>query len=109
MSQGSGLSLWFQNAKRGIEHFGNSFGHFPFISHESKKLVTSVLKAWGENTTLLNNCGPCQIKKIKKYPQKVQESCFVSMEEIHFKLYKKYKRRRRYSTPLKIAELLYKK
>ena len=28
----------------------------------------------------------------QKYPQKVQESCFVGVEEIHFKLYKRYQK-----------------
>ena len=86
--------------RRGIEHPRNSFGHFPFISHESKKLVTSVLRAWeeegggGGDTTLLNNWGGVSKKNNnnKKYPQKVQEFCFVSMEEIHFKLYKWYQK-----------------
>ena len=44
----------------------------------------------GDTTQLNNWGGASQIKEIKKYPQRVQESCFVGMEEIHFKLYKRY-------------------
>ena len=48
----------------------------------------------GGDTTLLNNGGGVSKKNNnnKKYPQKVQESCFVGMEEIHFKLYKRYQK-----------------
>ena len=44
----------------------------------------------GDTTQLNNWGGTTQIKEIKKYPQRVQETCFVGMEEIHFKLYKRY-------------------
>ena len=46
----------------------------------------------GDTTQLNNWGGASQIKEIKKYPQRVQESCFVGMEEIHFKLYKRYQK-----------------
>ena len=51
--------------------------------------------------TLLNNWGATHIKNFKKYPYKVQESCFVSMEEIHLKLYKRYQKEEKILDPFK--------
>ena len=55
----------------------------------------------GDTTQLNNWGGTSQIKEIKKYPQRVQESCFVSMEEIHFKLYKRYQKEEEILDPFK--------
>ena len=61
----------------------------PALSDSPVMLVANVLREWGEgggegDTTLLNNWGASQIKKI--------QSCFDGMEGIHFNPYEVTKR-----------------
>ena len=60
------------------------------------------------DTTLLNNCGASQIKNPKSIPRRYKNLSLWAWKKFILSSIKGTKRRRRYS-PLKIAELLYKK